>query len=66
MTKNPRSPQAVDRQRHDDQQKVKIKLKHAMTHNNMPTMEKLWDELVDITEIRCRARQSGWLPLKGE
>ncbi len=66
MTKNSTNPQAVDAQRHDDQQKVKIKLKQAMTHNNMPTMEKLWDELVDITEARCRARASGYLPLKGE
>lgn len=66
MTKNPANPQAVDAKRHDDQQKVKIKLKQAMTHNKMPTMEKLWDELVDISNLRIQARKSGWLPLKGE
>lgn len=52
MTKNPANPKAVDRQRHDDQQKVKFKLQQAMTYNNMPTMEKLWDELVDISNLR--------------
>ena len=68
MTKNPANPQAVDAQRKAYQHNAKRSLCLAMTRKESTAecMEKHWDNLVDVTEMRVRARLSGWLPLKGE
>lgn len=68
MTKNPSSAQAIDKERALDQQYSKQQLGQAFAYkgSTMANMERHWDNLVDITDMRVRARLSGWLPLKGE
>lgn len=68
MTKNPSSAQAIDKERALDQQYSKRQLVQALDYpgSTMANMEKHWDNLVYITDMRVRARLSGWFPLKGE